>query len=87
VQDSLRINIGNKENNLRIDTHYYDVPTTLAKRSTSLGYGNKISLAAIDNEIPPPTKYTIRSEFSPDRRTGASFGYGREVNITFIRSM
>jgi hypothetical protein len=63
----------------RINTHFYDIPTTLDKRGTGLGYGNKVDLAFSKNPTPSPSHYSIHSEFNQDKKHGISFGLGREV--------
>lgn len=66
----------------RVDTIFYDLPSTKSKRVTGLGYGRRFE-SLINPAMmasPPPTRYTLDSAFggrSPKSRA-FSFGLSRE---------
>jgi hypothetical protein len=66
----------------RIDTIFYDLPSTKTKRVTGLGYGRRFE-SLINPAMmasPPPTRYDLQSAFggrSPQSRA-FSFGLSRE---------
>ncbi len=66
----------------RVDTIFYDLPSTKSKRVTGLGYGRRFE-SLINPAMmasPPPTRYTLNSAFggrSPQSRA-FSFGLSRD---------
>lgn len=64
---------------------YYTVPDIKSKRSTSFGFGNKLNLSLDNSVAPPPGTYAPERLFdkSPKNR-GYSFGFGRDVVVSFI---
>jgi hypothetical protein len=66
----------------RIDTIFYDLPSTKSKRVTGLGYGRRFESLMNPAMLasPPPTRYTLDSAFggrSPKSRA-FSFGLSRD---------
>lgn len=57
----------------------YQLPSTLAKRSCSFGYGTKIDFADRRKVLPPPGSYEPPTDFNPSkaRHNTISFSMGR----------
>ena len=66
-------------------THCYDLPSVKMERSTSFGYGKKISFPLTLRKTPPPDAYNIGYNI----RRGFTFGLPREyyTNMSFKRKM
>ena len=57
---------------------FYDLPDSLDRRATTLGFGKKVEF--IKKDAVDPAKYHIKSEFE-DKSKGYSFGLKREVYL------
>lgn len=56
-----------------LDVPYFELPSTLEKRFTSMGKGDRY--AAVTNDNPSPNNYNLPSQFDPLlRKAGAIFG-------------
>ncbi len=54
---------------------FYNLPSTRSRRGTSFGYGGRGDLAQ-RNCSPPPTAYSMRSEFAKGGRKANVFTFG-----------
>jgi hypothetical protein len=68
---------------------FYDLPSTINKRASAIGYGIKSQMTnKLNLLVPGPTKYNHTSAFDSGRKSrGYSFGLGREVIFLFISDM
>lgn len=55
----------------------YELPSMLSKRSTSIGFGKKVSIGG-PNISPSPDRYEKGSDFDKSPKKGQSFGISRE---------
>jgi hypothetical protein len=56
---------------------FYETDYKWSRRTTNFGYGNKYDFTTEAPVSPPPNTYAINSDFSPQKRKGFGFGYGR----------
>lgn len=63
--------------------NFYELPSTITKRTTNLGYATKYDFTKGNKECPAPNVYNIKSDFEQkkSKNKGFSFGDSREVNF------
>jgi len=57
----------------------YDLPPVRSTRSPGFGYGTKYDFTKECNGSPPPNNYKLPDTFEKKKKTGFSFGLGREA--------
>ena len=67
-----------KPRNLSVMTSLLELPSTLSKSTTTMGFGSKIVMSDLHSKetknFPAPNHYPAKSDFPPDINKGKSFG-------------
>jgi hypothetical protein len=74
-----------KQNPIYVDK-FYNLPQTLSKRTTNLGYSEKYDFTKSAPKTPAPNKYEIPSDLEKNvlKKTGITFGNSRDVIYSII---